>query len=95
MPWIVFQAIGPQHVEGVRQHVHESGGEDDSGRKGLDDDEEASIRVQGFDGTGEEGQADSDHACDEDGDDGDDLEGQSFCLVVAGIFGHRVTFIGL
>lgn len=64
MPRILLQAIRPQHVERVRQDVHEPRGENDARGKGLDDHEEVPVRLQGRDPLGEEREADADHARD-------------------------------
>lgn len=85
MPRLLRQALRRQHLEGVRQHVHESGAEYDAGGERLHDGEEVALRAQGLDGARQQRQANADHARHEDRDDRDDLQRQRRLLVVAAV----------
>lgn len=85
MPRLLRQARRRQHLEGVRQHVHESGAEDNSGGERFHDGEEVTLRAQGLDGAREQREADADHARGQNGDDRDDLQRQRRLLVVAAV----------
>lgn len=63
--------------------MHEARGQDDPRSEGLHHEKEAPLRGKRRHRPGDERQADADHAGDEDGGDGDDLQLQGLGPVVA------------
>lgn len=91
LPRVLLQARRGQILEGVGEDVDESGGEDDAGRKCLDDKEEVAVGAQERDPFAEDGDAYANESAEKDGENGSELEGEGGGLVSVGLVSGAVA----
>lgn len=74
-------------MERIRQNVHESSREDDSGSEGFDDKKGRFIGLKSGNGTSKERKENADNATDEDCEDSYEFELQRFGFIGTSVIG--------